>query len=138
MSRRLRQFVRLRAARRCEYCGFHEKDLPLWPFHLDHIRAKQHGGPASSMNLAWACQRCSLFKGTNLSSVDPDSGLAVRLFNPRLDRWGRHFTFQGNRIIGSSGIGRATVWLLQMNSDQRMELRAELRVAGQWPPAVPE
>ena len=39
MSPRTRRLVRVRAGRRCEYCRFHEDDLPLWPFHLDHIIA---------------------------------------------------------------------------------------------------
>jgi hypothetical protein len=134
MLPRLRQFARSRAGRRCEYCRFHEDDLPLWPFHLDHIRAKQHGGSDAPQNLAWACQGCSLFKGTNLSAVDPDSGRVVRLFNPRLDERVRHFAIHANRIIGASAIGRATVWLLQMNSEERVELRAELSLAGRWPP----
>src|SRR5438874_13712077 len=129
MSPRLRQQVRARADRRCGYCRFHEEDLPLWPFHLDHIRARQHRGTDASANLAWACQRCSLFKGTNLSAVDPDSGRVVRLFNPRLDAWERHFASHFDRIIGLNAIGRATVWLLQMNFDERVELRAELSAA---------
>jgi HNH endonuclease len=133
MSRPLRRLARSRAGHRCEYCLFHERDLPLWPFHLDHIRAKQHGGRNTLENVAWACQRCSLFKGTNLSTVDPDSGVVVRLFNPRQDAWSDHFAALSNRITGLTPIGRATVWLLQMNSDQRVQLRAELRAAGRWP-----
>ncbi len=133
MSPRLRQVVRARAGRRCEYCRFHEDDLPLWPFHLDHIRARQHRGTDAFANLAWACQRCSLFKGTNLSTVDPDSGLVVRLFDPRTDAWNPHFTLDRDRVLGLTNIGRGTVWLLQMNSDQRVKLRAELRALGRWP-----
>jgi len=134
MSKRLRQLARTRALRRCEYCLLHERDLPLWPFHLDHIIARQHRGPHYSENLAWACQRCSLCKGTNLASVDPDSGDVVRLFHPRHDRWERHFAIESDRIAGKTPLGRATVWLLQMNTDQRLELRRELRMLRRWPP----
>jgi len=130
---RLRQVVRKRAAQRCEYCRFHERDLPLWPFHLDHIVAEQHHGGDDPQNLAWACQRCNLCKGTNLTGVDPDSAQIVRLFHPRTDRWGKHFASQGDRILGLTAIGRATVWLLQMNCEERVELRAELRASGRWP-----
>lgn len=91
MSAHLRQRVRLRAGRRCEYCRLHERDLPLWPFHADHVIAEQHGGPKTMQNLAWACQRCNLFKGSNLTGIDPDSAEVVRLFNPRHHRWANIF-----------------------------------------------
>lgn len=55
MLSRLRQSARDRAGRRCEYCRFHENDLPLWPFHLDHIVAEQHAGKNQLDNVAWAC-----------------------------------------------------------------------------------
>ena len=87
------------------------------------------------MNLAWACQRCNLCKGTNLSAIDPDSAQVVRLFHPRADRWEEHFTIENVRIVGLTPTGRATVWLLQMNTAERMELRAELRALGRWPAA---
>ncbi len=67
MPRNLRQLIRERAGARCEYCRFHEEHLSLWPFHLDHIVARQHQGSAGPANLAWACQRCNLLKGTNLA-----------------------------------------------------------------------
>jgi 5-methylcytosine-specific restriction endonuclease McrA len=135
MSEALRQQVREQAARRCEYCRLSETDLPLWPFHLDHIVAEQHFGSATTPeNLAWACQRCNLHKGTNLSAVDPDSTNVVRLFNPRSDQWADHFRLADARIEGRTTVGRATAWLLQMNSDERVELRAALQVFGDWPP----
>src|SRR4051812_32968269 len=123
MSPRTRRLVRNRARRRCEYCLFHEDDLPLWPFHVDHVIATQHAGPDHPANLAWACQRCNLRKGTNLSGIDPDTGQVVRLFNPRADQWAEHFRVEDDRIAGSSPPGRATVWLFQMNASERTELR---------------
>ena len=134
MSPRLRQLVRKRANRRCEYCRFHEDDLPLWPFHLDHIVAEQHGGPDNAANLAWACQRCNLCKGANLTAIDPDSSQVVRLFNPRTEAWAEHFALDGPRIVGLTSAGRATAWLLQMNCEERTELRAELMATGRWKP----
>ena len=132
MSPRLREFVRERARHRCEYCRFHEDDLPLWPFHLDHIVAEQHLGTDDPANLAWSCQRCNLCKGTNLTAVDPATGRIVSLFNRRSDRWTEHFALDRNRIVGLTPTGQATVWLLQMNSAERMEIRSELIAAGKW------
>jgi hypothetical protein len=128
-----RQQVRQRAGRRCEYCRFHEDHLPLWPFHLEHIVAEQHSGSDALENLAWSCQRCNLHKGTNLSGVDPDSGRIVRLFHPRKDHWNRAFTVENDgRIRGLNAIGRATVWLLNMNSAERVEMRRILLDTAQW------
>ncbi len=47
--------VRSRAGQRCEYCRLHEDDLPRFPFHVEHIIAKKHGGTDGHQNLAWSC-----------------------------------------------------------------------------------
>jgi hypothetical protein len=133
MSERIRQFVRTRANFRCEYCHIREEDLPLWPFHLDHIISEQHAGPTETGNLAWACQRRNLCKGTNLSSIDPDSRRVVRLFTPRGQIWDEHFQPRNERIAGLTATGGATIWLLQMNCRERLELRTELIALGRWP-----
>jgi hypothetical protein len=130
---RLRKLVRHGAGQRCEYCRLHENDIPLWPFHLDHIVTEQHAGTATLENLAWACQRCDLYEGTNLTGIDPDSAQVVPVFHPRPDLWEEHFALHHNRIMGRTPAGRATVWLLQMNCDERLELRTELLAAGRWP-----
>lgn len=135
MSSRIRRLVRNRAGARCEYCRLHEDDLPLWPFHADHVIAGQHAGSDDPANLAWSCQRCNLCKGTNLTTIDPDTGRMARLFNPRTQRWRQHFTTERERVVGLTPVGRATVWLLQMNVAERTELRAELTALRRWPPA---
>jgi len=82
MSATLRLAVRKRANARCEYCRLPDLVPHLMRFHLEHIRPRRHGGSSSLSNLAWACARCNERKGTNLSSVDPDTDKPVRLFNP--------------------------------------------------------
>ncbi len=99
-------------------------------FHLEHIRARRHGGQNSLDNLAWACPRCNERKSANLSGVDPDTGRVVRLFNPRTDPWARHFVCDGLHIAALTSIGRATAWLLEFNSDDRLDLRRGLRKLG--------
>lgn len=76
------------------------------------------------------CQRCNWCKGPNLSGVDPDTGRIVNLFQPRQDRWEDHFEFLGDRIRAKNAIGRATTWLLEMNSDERVRWRRTLREHG--------
>src|SRR5437667_11798964 len=85
--------------------------------------AKQHRGSDEADNLALACHQCNLHKGTNLSSFDPDTNEFVRLFHPRRDRWSDHFKLDGALVVGLTPAGRTTAWLLQMNSDERLEWR---------------
>ena len=69
-------------------------------------------------------------QGTNLTGIDPDTGATVRLFHPRKDLREEHFSCMGGRIVERTPTGRATVWLLQMNSPDRLELRVALQAAG--------
>ena len=124
--------VRDRAAERCEYCRLPDRIELTGPFHVEHIVARQHGGTDDLSNLAWACSRCNRHKGTNLSAVDPDSGKVVFLFNPRVENWEGHFEIAVALILGTSAVGRATVQLLQMNAERRVELRSELINQGLW------
>ncbi len=95
------------------------------PFHVEHVIATQHGGADDVDNYAWACHRCNAYKGTNLSSVDAESGSIVPLFNPRGDSWEETFRFNGAEIVGLTPSGRATVKLLAFNDSYRVELREE-------------
>ena len=81
----LRQLVRTRARDRCEYCRIPQAAIPFARFHVEHIRARQHGGDDGPDNLALACRRCNAFKGPNLTAIDALSGDIAPLFNPRLD-----------------------------------------------------
>jgi hypothetical protein len=127
-----RAFVRARAADRCEYCLARQEYFD-YPHHIDHIIPKQHGGDASITNLALCCTRCNAFKGPNLSGIDPDSGRLVPLFNPRGDEWAEHFRFDRHWIVGTTPVGRATVYVLAMNETSRLQLRKSLLAAGKLP-----
>lgn len=130
MSAALRLAVRERAHARCEYCQLPDLVPNLVQFHLEHVRARRHGGSNSPTNLAWACARYNERKGPNLSGVDPDTNRMVRLFNPRRDTWAQHFVWDGLLIRGATAVGRATAWLLELNSDERLKLRQGLRKLG--------
>jgi hypothetical protein len=98
---------------------------PFIPFHVEHIVARQHLDEEvdDPSGLAFACDRCNAFKGPNLSSIDPESGAQVSVYNPRTDVWADHFVIAGGRIVGRTAIGRASVRLLHMNDARRVELR---------------
>jgi hypothetical protein len=125
-----RQAVRERAGRQCEYCHLPDVLPQTLRFHLEHVVARQHGGATELENLAWSCQRCNERKGPNLSGVDPDTSALVPLFHPRRDRWQEHFGLEGLKVVGLTPAGRATVWLLEMNSEERLRWRMALRRYG--------
>lgn len=125
MDAATRNFVRRRAADRCEYCRIPQEATPLIPFHVEHVVARQHGRNDSPDNLALACDRCNAFKGPNLTSIDPESGEVVALFDPRKDEWSEHFRFENGEITGVTPTGRATVGLLNVNAARRVELRQQ-------------
>jgi hypothetical protein len=134
MTESLRSIVSRRARHRCEYCRLHEDDLPRQPFHLEHVIARKHGGTSALGNLAWSCQLCNLFKGSDLSGLDAQTGKVVQLFNPRRQKWARHFAWKRPWAVGKTAIGRATVTVLRMNLPHRRQLRAFLMQAGLFPP----
>src|SRR5688572_6096143 len=100
MAEELRQLVRQRADDRCEYCRIPQTAIPWARFHVEHIRARQHGGADDLTNLALACRRCNAFKGPNLSAIDPFTNDVVSLFHPRRDDWSDHFRVEGFSIAG--------------------------------------
>jgi len=128
----LRALVRARAQSRCEYCLIHEEDS-LFPHQPDHIVAQKHRGPTHEANLAWACYLCNLLKGSDIASVDIETGQIVRLFNPRLDQWADHFRLVGGRIVPLTPVGRVTEYLLQFNQLQSVQQRQWLIQAGRYP-----
>lgn len=132
MDAATRQLVRQRAGNRCEYCLLRQEQSGL-SHHVEHIVAKQHGGPDDPDNLALACNRCNAHKGPNLTGIDPATGYVVSLFHPRREVWSDHLEFQGARIVGLTPTGQATVHVLAMNDERRVERRAELLARGKLP-----
>jgi len=133
MRAALRTLVRSRAKNRCEYCLLHENDLPLYRFHIEHIVPRKHGGKDDADNLCWSCLHCNLSKSSNLTGRDPVTRRVVLLFNPRRQRWNRHFLWDGPVLVGRTGHGRATIDVLNMNAAHRVELRRLLIQAGVFP-----
>lgn len=126
MDAALREHVRRRASDRCEYCLLEQKHAPFPIFHIEHIRARKHQGASDESNLCLACSFCNLHKSSNLTGIDSDTGEITRLFNPRSDKWEDHFQVRGATITGITPIGRTTVTVLNMNDEERIELRSEL------------
>ena len=127
MDSAVRALVWQRGGSCCEYCRLAQADTPFRTFHIDHILPRQHGGGDHPDNLALACDRCSLHKGSNLAGIDDDTGAIVPLFHPRIERWEDHFSLEDIRIIGLTPTGRATVRVCGMNVPRRLRLRLTLQ-----------
>jgi hypothetical protein len=117
-----RALVRKRAHFSCEYCGLPES-LSFAEHQIDHVIAIKHGGASEPHNLALSCTLCNQFKGSDIASVDPETGQVVTLFHPRTQLWEEHFRLDSNRIIGLTPSGRATTRLLQFNRPERLAER---------------
>jgi 5-methylcytosine-specific restriction endonuclease McrA len=120
----LRHRVIRRAKNACEYC-----QVPQVLCHdmleMDHIIPQGKGGPTTYENLALACSVCNAGKLDRTSATDPNTGLGVKLFNPRSQRWADHFRWSDEfgTILGRTPTGRATVTLLNMNHPRIVRLR---------------
>ena len=121
----VRRLVVERASGRCEYCRAPQL-FSSYSYEVDHIIAEKHGGKTVSDNLALACFPCNRYKGSDIASFDPQTRKLSRLFDPRTQAWEQHFGLENGYIIGSSAVGRTTVFLLQFNAATEVALRRAL------------
>jgi hypothetical protein len=125
----LRQEVYDRAGGQCEYCLIPQA-VSLLSLEVDHIIAQKHGGETEASNLALACSLCNKYKGSDLASIDSESGAITPLFHPRRQQWTDHFRLEDAQIAPITAIGRVTVVLLQLNQPERVAERELLLAAG--------
>jgi hypothetical protein len=130
-----REWLRIEARDRCGYCHT-QQALAYAPLEIDHIIPVAAGGSNELENLWLACRPCNQYKGTQICGRDPQTGRAVRLFNPRRQDWHRHFAWSddGTQIIGLTACGRATVAALNLNNPFAVETRRYWVLAGWHPP----
>lgn len=125
----LRRLVFDRSKGCCEYCLTPE--FASFAAHeVDHIIAEKHGGLTQEDNLALSCSLCNKHKGSDLASIDPQTGEITPLYHPRRDRWPDHFCLTGAEFTPLTPVGRVTVRLLQLNRDDRVQERQLLIEAG--------
>ncbi len=85
----LRNLVYERAEGRCEYCSISEA-VSFAAHQIDHVIAEKHGGQTVEGNLALSCAICNKYKGSDIASINDETGEIVPLFNPRKDVWSEH------------------------------------------------
>jgi 5-methylcytosine-specific restriction endonuclease McrA len=124
VSEQLRTTIAERADGKCEYCRSPER-YAITKFSVEHVQPKSKCGSDGIGNLAFSCQQCNNHKYTAIEHVDPVSTRVFPLFNPRVDLWNDHFAwdFSCTKIVGMSGIGRATIDRLNLNREGLMNLR---------------
>lgn len=125
----LRHEVLERAEYRCEYCKM-PQEYSLFPFQIDHIVSLKHDGKTISDNLALACGFCNINKGSDLGTFLDTPTQLVRFYNPRIDQWADHFSFDAGNIFPRSSIGAATIKIFKSNDPHRVMERRLLAQAG--------
>ena len=125
ISASLRGEIRRRAEGRCEYCRKPEI-ASLYAHQIDHILHLKHDGISAIENLAWACFRCNVNKGSDISGYDPITGELTPLYDPRNLQWEDHFELDGALIKGKTSVGRVTVSVLQFNHPDNIKTRRHL------------
>lgn len=128
----LRRLVFDRANGHCEYCLLSQDDSFL-PHEVDHIISEKHRGLTVEENLCLSCFDCNRHKGSDIASVDLDTGRLTPLFHPRSDRWAEHFRLDGPRIVPLTAVGRVTEYLLSLNSVEQLAKRADLIQLHRYP-----
>ena len=120
----VRARVRAQAKDRCGYCRSLQKYV-LGVLEIEHIIPKALGGTDDEENLWLSCRLCNAFKGIQTHGQDPIANRKVKLFNPRQQKWSRHFawTNNGTHIMGLTACGRATVLALQLNNAYAVTVR---------------
>ena len=103
---------------------------------IEHIIPKAAGGTDDEDNLWLACRLCNSYKAAQTQGQDFVSNRKVKLFNPRQQKWSRHFAWinNGTHITGLTACGRATVLALQLNNPYAVTVRQAWISAGWHPP----
>ncbi len=134
ISETRKRIVAERANECCEYCQSQAR-FATQSFSIEHILPVSKSGENSLDNLALSCQGCNNFKYNKTEAKDPISGESVLLFNPRRQIWREHFVWNDNFsiILGTSKVGRATIYALNLNRGSLINLRRVLYEAGEHP-----
>ena len=132
ISAELRRQVVARAGNCCEYCRLGQEDS-TFSFQVDHIIAEKHEGETFLENLSLSCPNCNHCKGSDIASIDRQTGHLTPLYNPRLQQWSEHFRFEEASIEPLTAEGRVTIRLLRLNRTEQLEERNALIALGRYP-----
>ena len=131
----LREKITTQAHHQCGYCLTSEAIVGT-PMESDHIIPQSLGGLTEEDNLWLACSLCNDHKSDRIAALDPLTDEIVRLFDPRQQVWQEHFAWaaEGDRIVGLTPVGRATVVALNLNRPSLVKARQAWVAVGWYPP----
>ena len=132
ISADLRRTVIEWAGNCCEYCRLSQEDN-TFSFQIDHVIAEKHEGETVLENLSLSCPNCNSFKGSDIGSIDRETGLLTPLYNPRTQKWEDHFRLNDPLIEARTPQGRVTVRLLRLNNPEQVDERQGLISMGRYP-----
>lgn len=134
---RIKARVRVSAGNRCGYCLTQQR-YAMQVLEIEHIIPAAKDGADDEENLWLACRLCNNAKGVQTHGYDSQSRRWVKLFNPRNQRWHRHFLWgnDGIQVIGKTASGRATVEALRLNNEIALVVRRNWVKAGWHPPTI--
>lgn len=132
VSAELRRQIISRAGNCCEYCRLSQENN-TFSFQIDHVIAEKHDGETTLDNLSLSCPYCNRFKGSDIASIDRETGQLTFFYNPRTQNWGDHFRLDGPVIEPLTPEGRVTVRLLQLNRPEQLDERQGLIALGRYP-----
>lgn len=89
--------------------------------------------PLQQIISSYACIYCNLQKGSDLGSINWQTGELVRFFNPRRDFWGEHFRLNEAVIEPLGDIGEVTVSIFDFNNSDRILERLALMEVNRYP-----
>lgn len=135
ISKKLAETIRRDARHRCGYCLGQQRHIFVW-LAIEHLHPRAKGGRSIRENLWLACPYCNTFKSSQTHGIDPKTQRKTLLFNPRKQRWKRHFEFGEDQatILGKTACGRATVDALNLNFEMALDTRREWVSVGWYPP----
>ena len=127
--------VRAAAQNRCGFC-LSPQHLVMGRLQVEHLTPRSKGGTDDESNLWLSCSIYNGHKADKTHAEDPETGVLVPLFNPRLQDWFEHFrrSTDGLRVLGLTPVGRATVVALHLSDDPEALLVRSHWVSVGWHP----
>lgn len=122
IAEKLKRKIRRQAENRCGYCLLPQSLNPSL-LEIEHILPTAKGGSDDEENLWLSCRLCNNYKGVQTEAIDPKTDKNILLFNPQIQDWNKHFKWNGEKIVGKTACGRATVQALKLNNEIILPVR---------------
>jgi hypothetical protein len=123
LSLEIREQVRQRARRACEFCGVSEVDVGGL-LTIDHFQPQSKGGSDDLDNLIYCCVRCNQYKQDYWPTCEADP----MLWNPRQGTTSGNFVeLDDGQLVAISSPGEFTIRRLRLNRAPLVEYRTRRR-----------